>query len=388
MAAAIDRDVKFTGLVYQARPDRGPTNREFTEDDLYALYDTVRHLPVLYEHGNDPEIGRMPIGTIIDSTVRNRTLQVQGLLFPKAILTPAIYDRLRRELLDNTIPMLSIRWNAPPVNVAYREEDAIADPTKRKVLEISLVKKGYYPEANIIEVAASATPAPVTNLRWNIPSGVLTVDDGATNDSIQASRPVANTPSESTPTMAVEPKNFALFKQLLEMEKVSEAEQQQIFAQPTILASKLYEKLEKFTGLLSDSEKQRNALEAENKTFAAEKKRQHEEFVTSQTAIAEKLASAYPENKRQNILSFATQVLTNPEMKQHHDLVKDALTGFAQFDGQAQTQAAPAPTPGLLGAQPVTEVGIQASATQQAKRAAPETLSDPFRAFLENALLK
>lgn len=378
--AEIERDVKFLGRVYEARLDRGPTNREFILDDLWNMSDKVVNLPVLYEHGDDPQIGKIAVGTIASAWVEDRTLTVRGVIFPKAILGDEIYNRIRQELLDTVIPMLSIRWRAPPTNRVYRPEDAIADVTNRKVLEISLVHQGAYPEANIIEVAASGPSEPLANLEWNTPSDVLTVELGPTEVSNQAAAQTLDQRNRQA-HMAFDPKNFALFNQLLDVAKVPEAERQQIFAQPTLLVSKMHEQLVTVNELLSTADKERTALRVENEKFAAEKKRQHEEYVASQTELAKTLSESYPEEKRQRVFSFASKVFTNPDFKEDHELLKDALTGFANFQNVAATGA-------QMPAQHVTEVGVTASATHQQVAKRPTTeIASPFRAFLEQEVL-
>ncbi len=183
---------------------------------------------------------------------------------------------------------------------------------------------------------------------------------------------------------AIDPKNFAILVQLMQMAKVPEAEQQAIFNQPTALIGRLNTELETVHTAFGALEEQRQKLKAENETYAQEKKRNHEEFVGKQTKIAETLASSYPEGRRPQVLSLATKLLTDPEYKDHHELVTDALTGFATL-GQQQQQQQQIPDQGFT-MPVVTEMGVTASAQQAKRPAQARQVSSAFASFTRGIL--
>lgn len=170
------RPVRFRGRVIQARESRGPQNKEFTRDDLLKLIPSLKGVQLMYNHGDDKEIGGKAIGKIEQAYLDDEGyLVVRGVTDDGSAIGAEVFERIRNELLDSTIPMLSIHWTAQTLNQTKVEAEKIANPDAKVVKEISLVKQGYYPEANIIEVQCSAD-----RLRWKTDGGIYTESEAAT----------------------------------------------------------------------------------------------------------------------------------------------------------------------------------------------------------------
>lgn len=163
------RPPRFSGVLVGARPTRGPQNKDWLLEDLHRLAPQLAGTQVLYDHGDDPVVQNRRIGTIQRAYVDASALKVEGSLHDEHVLGSDLFWRIRGELVDRKLPMLSIAWKASTAFPTADDREKVALPESRAVNEISLVRRGYYPEARIMEVQCTGD-----RLQWKSTADIYT----------------------------------------------------------------------------------------------------------------------------------------------------------------------------------------------------------------------
>jgi hypothetical protein len=238
-------------------------NKDFTVADLKEMAPKLKGDPVLYNHGDTPEIKTVRVGKIRKAWVDSEEhLAVKGRLLKPQKMGPALHDRIRDELVTGQIPMLSMHWTAPALNRSSDPSKLIAAPDKRWMKEISLVPKGFYPEAQIVAVAASDSE----HTAWKLVSGLLTSSAVKTSTVVNARSMSANT----------EEKHAALLKHL---EKELSPEEKLRFGTDATYREDVYAAL--FPKLLTSNQK-----------FEQKEKRERDEYVSRESEETEKMTES------------------------------------------------------------------------------------------------
>lgn len=293
------RPIKFTGRVIRAAPNRGPHNREFTRDDLQKLIPKLPGTQLMYNHGDDSVIGKKAIGKIENAYIDSEDfLVVRGITDDGTNIGDAAFTRIRTELLDNTLPMMSIHWKAKTLNHVVDDSQKIADPETKDVKEISLVHQGYYAGADILEVACSAN-----KLWWKTDANVYT----DTNEVV----------SSKPPTMSFDPTPHAT---LFKFAKITEEEQKKLT--PESISAIYSDVFASVTQRLSEHEKR--------------EKREREAHEQVQLKEAESLfagiADVYPEESRSKAQEHLFGLAKNYDQRETWNTFKPLL----QHAGEAR----------------------------------------------------
>jgi hypothetical protein len=277
------RPVRFTGRVIRASADRGPQNKEFTREDLLKLIPKLRNTQLMYNHGDDGVIGKRAVGKIESAYLDDENfLVVRGVTDDGSNIGEQIFNRIRTEMLDNTLPMLSIHWKAQTLNRTPNENEKIADPDTKDVKEISLVHQGYYEGANIMEVACSGN-----KLWWKTDASVYT-------DAVDPTTP-------KPPVMNINPEEHSL---LFDIVKVT----------PEDRSKMTPEQLLSYYGKAFGETMKRVA------TYEQKEKRERESYETTQVKEAEALLSTalqtYPEENRPKAQESFLNIAKNYENRE------------------------------------------------------------------------
>jgi hypothetical protein len=139
---------------------------------------------VLYDHGDDPVVRNRRIGTINRAYVEASALKVEGSLHEEQVLGADLFWRIRGELVERKLPMLSIAWKASTTFPTADDGEKVALPESRAVNEVSLVRKGYYPEAHILAVQCTGD-----RLQWKSTVDIYTDPTGAPSSIMAAEAP-------------------------------------------------------------------------------------------------------------------------------------------------------------------------------------------------------
>ena len=338
------RPVRFRGRVVQAKETRGPQNKDFTRDDLVKLLPLLKGVQLMYNHGDDPSIGQKAIGKIDQAYIDDEDhLVVRGITDDGTSIGAEVFDRIRNELLDSTIPMLSIHWTAQTLNNTTDEAEKIANPDAKVIKEISLVQQGYYPEAKIMEVQCSAD-----RLRWKTDAGIYTEGDATT------------TPEPAR--MSLNPERHDLI--LNKLAKLPEEKRAEILKNPEAL-------IEMYADVVPEMWKKLSGYEQKEK-------RERDSWVSAAAKEAEdhfsKIESIYPEDKRD---SHKAQFVSMAKDYDNRDRWQTMAPLLGKFHEQSAKLAEfeklrgaiPAPTPQTQ--QMAMAASLQRGEQQEAKRQAP-----------------
>ena len=277
------RPVRFTGRVVQAKETRGPQNKDFTRNDLEKLLPSLRGVQLMYNHGDDQAIGSKAIGTISHAYIDSEGyLVVRGQTDDGTTIGDEAFTRIRDELLDNTLPMLSIHWTAQTLNHTADEAEKVADPDKKVVKEISLVEKGYYPEAMIMEVQCSGD-----RLRWKTGHGIYT-DSGDDTTSKPPTEPRQTMSDQQQQQQSAQSQKHArLFRQ---MGKLTEEQVAELQADP-------YKILDVYATIFPE-------LMDKVGSYEQKEKRERDAYKEKQTKtgeeLYEKIKDHFPEDMRES----------------------------------------------------------------------------------------
>lgn len=346
------RPVRFRGRVIQAKANRGPQNKDFTRDDLVKLVPLLKGVQLMYNHGDDPSIGTKAIGKIEQAYIDDENhLVVRGVTDDGTSIGAEVFDRIRGELLDSTIPMLSIHWTAQTLNNTTDEAAKIANPDAKIIKEISLVQQGYYPEAKIMEVQCSAD-----RLRWKTDGGIYTEGDATT--------------SPEPARMSLNPERHDLV--LNKLAKLPEDQRAEILKNPERL-------LEIYADVVPEMWKKVSGYEQKEK-------RERDAWISNSTKEAEdyfdKIKDIYPEDKRDthkaNIVGLAKdydnrdrwQATLAPLLGKHHEQ-SIKLVELEKLKGSI-----PAPSTSQMP-QMSMAASLQRGEQQEAKRVTPSA-NDPW----------
>lgn len=337
------RPVKFTGRVIKAAKSRGPQNKEFTRDDLVKLIPKLPGTQLMYNHGDDTVIGKKSIGKIESAYIDHEDfLVVRGVTDDGSNIGEEAFNRIRNELLDSTLPMMSIHWKAKTLNRTTDESAKIANPDTKDVKEISLVHQGYYAGADIMEVACSGD-----KLWWKTDVSVYT-------DANQ-------TTSSKPPSMAFDPAQHAV---LLKLAKISEEEQKKL--DHSSLAAIYAELLPSLASRISEYEKK--------------EKREREAYETAQTKEAESLLSGvldiFPEEHRPKAQEHLSSIAKNYEQREVWNTLKPMLQHANESKRKLSELQAQQPAP--VADEMSMAASLQRGMQSEAKRTAPMSLEiDP-----------
>lgn len=153
--------IQLNGILYRVRKNRGPNNMELIDRDLKwgATTDVSRlhDVPLKYDHGKDPRFGHREIGRISSARLLNTNLIfIECYIYnEKDDKLPAhLIEIIREEVRSGKISMFSMFWDASVIGELNGE--AVIDPSDRAFREVSICNKGFYAEARIVSLAASA----------------------------------------------------------------------------------------------------------------------------------------------------------------------------------------------------------------------------------------
>lgn len=339
------RPVRFRGRLIQAKEGRGPQNKEFTRSDIEKMIPMLPGVQVMYNHGDDATIGKRPVGKIQNAYIDHENwLVVSGITDEPNALGEEVFNRIRNEMVDSTLPMLSIHWIANMVNPEEKDlSKQIAIPEDKRVTEISLVEKGYYDGANIMEVQCSGN-----RLRWKTTGEVYT--DDAENGSTTATQKA----------MAEAPQRHVALAKLLTPEKRA-----QLDSPDKILD--LYEEL--FPEMLKKVAQFEQKEKRERDAYSAEKAKEVDE-------LWEVSKSHFPEDKHEAGKKFFASIAQNPEQKEQWEgfvrptlsKLHESTTKLSEFQ-KMQPIVPPPATPATP--QMSMAASLQRGQQQEAKRPSP-----------------
>lgn len=301
------RAVTFEGRVYKARPTRGPQNKDFTLEDLKQLSTELIGTKVRYNHKDDKVVKDKRIGHIERAWIDDEEhLVVQGKIRGPNEIGEKLFEKIREDLVSKRIPMLSMHWTGQAANPGAPEDEKVAIPDTRWMREISLVEQGFYPEANIISVAAAGD-----RTAWEVYASLLTTEPERTS-------PVSTKAMESAqpPAPAAVHAHAALLKVIAES-KIP-AEEKKKYETDPLVRDQAYAKV--FGDTLALYE-----------TTAAKLSKYEESDKRKREAWAEKA------NKQNEELGEQMKTLydKDEERAKHFALLKDAASNYEKKDAHA-----------------------------------------------------
>jgi len=298
---------KFTGVIYRACAERGPTNRDFTLDDIKELSTRMQNVDVKYNHTLDKEIGGVTLGHIQRSWVSpENELWVEASLYGDEKIPPTVYDRVKNELVAGDMS-LSMFWIGRSTNIAEREDDRIADVSNRVMKEVSICVEGVQEAARVVSVLASKS-GEIGNLGWITRGSVL---------SIQA--PIDHSSVQKMAAPGINPNDFPDFIAALKIKGVTDAELLAMTADQAKFNAHI-------NGAFKSSLEALTKVSAENAQLQNRFKRQAETELKQAQTKATQIASGYPEEQREVISKILVQYATDESLAEHKDLIHEQFS--------------------------------------------------------------
>jgi hypothetical protein len=381
------RPITFEGRVYKARPDRGPKNKDFTLDDLKQLATELVGTKVRYNHKDDKAVKDKRIGHIERAWIDDEEhLVVQGKIRGPNEIGEKLFEKIRDDLLSKRIPMLSMHWTGQAANPGASDDEKIAVPDTRWMKEISLVEQGFYPEANIISVAAAGD-----RTAWEVYASLLTAGFSSPSS---VSTVVMEAPAQTAAAPAINAahKHAALLKVIAETK--ASPDDMRKYEQDMATRDEAYSKL------FGTTLERLAVTEGELGKYKQAEKRTRDEWTQKALQDAEKLAEKITpvwedEGERNQLKEFITESAKDYDQKDRFTLMHKAFSQLADSKTQVAELRKMLPTPESMAEQEKRsgEVAMAASLIRnsEAKRqtapaAVPAVVAGVNPTYIQNLL--